>query len=374
MEGAVRLREELAMALWGKRDDMVVHEADPYNAEPPRGALAEGVLTRADAFYSRNHGPIPLVDGHTWRLTVDGLVERELSLSLAELQHRFEPRTLVATLQCAGNRRAGLIEVRDIPGEHPWGPCATSTAEWAGVALADVLTAAGVSSDALHVAFSAPDVSQSADPVQPYGSSIGVGKAFGAEVLLAWAMNRQPLPRVHGAPVRVVVPGYIGARSVKWVDRVTAQKRPSDSYFQATAYRLLPDGADTDAAGPGDGLSLGSVALNADFLRPDNDATVAAGLTEVTGYAFAGDDRGVTRVDVSIDGGHSWVQADLDEQVSPWAWRHWRTKLDLPAGDVEITARAWDTSAAAQPELPEHLWNPKGYVNNSWPHIHLTVR
>ncbi len=362
------------MGLWDKRDDMVVHEVDPYNAEPPRSALAQGVLTPADSFYSRNHGPIPLVDGHTWRLTVDGLVEHELSLSLAELQQRFEPRTLVATLQCAGNRRAGLIAVRDIPGEHPWGPGATSTAEWTGVALADVLAAAGMGSDAQHVAFAAPDVSELTDPAQPYGGSIGVRKAFGVEVLLAWAMNGQPLPPAHGAPVRVVVPGYIGARSVKWVDRVTAQRGPSDNYFQTTAYRLLPAQADPDVAGPGGGLSLGSVALNADFLRPDDDATVTAGPTEVTGYAFAGDERGIARVDVSVDGGHSWVQADLDEQVSPWAWRHWCTTLDLPVGDVEVTARAWDTSAAAQPESPEHLWNPKGYVNNSWAHIHLTVR
>ncbi len=362
------------MGLWAKRDDMVVHEADPYNAEPPRGALADGVLTPADAFYSRNHGPIPLLDASTWRLTVDGLVEHELSLSLAELQDRFEPRSLVATLQCAGNRRAGLIEVRDIPGEHPWGPCATSTAEWTGVALADVLTAAGMGSDAQHVAFSAPDVAPLADPVQPYGSSVPVRKAVSAEVLLAWAMNGQPLPPAHGAPVRVVVPGYIGARSVKWVDRVTAQREPSDSYFQATAYRLLPADAGPDAAVPGAGLSLGAVALNADFLRPDEGATLPPGLTEVTGYAFAGDDRGIARVDVSVDGGRNWVQADLDEQVSPWAWRHWRTTLDLTVGPVEVTARAWDTSAAAQPESPEHLWNPKGYVNNSWARIHVTVR
>ncbi len=107
-------------------------------------------------------------------------------------------------------------------------------------------------------------------------------------------------------------------------------------------------------------------------LRPENGAVVPAGPTEVAGYAYA-DDRGVARVDVSADGGSHWVQAHLDHQVSPWAWQHWRTTVDLPPGDVEIVARAWDTAAALQPESPEHLWNPKGYVNNSWPRVRVTV-
>ena len=115
------------------------------------------------------------------------------------------------------------------------------------------------------MAFAAPDVSLIADPPQPYGGSIGLDKAASSEVLLAWAMNGDPLPAVHGGPVRVVVPGYIGARSVKWLERVTAQRELSDNYFQATAYRLLPAGADPSAAGPGDGLSLAAVALNADY-------------------------------------------------------------------------------------------------------------
>lgn len=361
------------MAQWDKRDDMVVHGQDPYNAEPPPSALADHPLTEADTFYSRNHGPVPTLHPAAWRLHVDGLVERVLDLSLADLQTGFEQRSLVATLQCAGNRRTGLTKVRDIPGEDPWGPGATSTAQWTGVALADVLASAGLLADVRHVAFAAPDVSQLAVPAQPYGGSIGVAKATSAEVLLAWAMNGTPLPAVHGAPVRVVVPGYIGARSVKWVQRITAAREPSENYFQATAYRLLPADADPTAAGPGDGLSLGSVALNSEFLRPDDGAVVPAGPTEVTGYAFAGDDRGIARVDVSVDGGSTWVQAELDAQASPWAWRHWRSTLQLAPGPVEVVARAWDTTAASQPESPEHLWNPKGYVNNSWPRLHLTV-
>lgn len=358
---------------WGKRDDMIVHEDAPYNAEPSRSALAEAALTPVEAFYARNHGPIPDIDPQAWQLRVDGLVDHPLKVSLAELREQFPAEHLVATLQCAGNRRAGLIEVNDIPGEDPWGAGATSTARWGGARLADVLRAAGMRPEARYVAFEAPDISDLARPPQRFGGSITAKKALAGEVLLAWTMNDQPLPRVHGAPVRAVVPGYIGARSVKWVEHVTAQKQPSANFFQASAYRLLPPEADPKTARPEDGFPLGAVAVNADILRPGDSAHVAAGPVTVEGYAFAGDDRGIARVDVSADGGRSWRQADLGEELGPWAWRLWRAVLDLSEGEAELTARAWDTAAAVQPEHAEQLWNPKGYANNAWAHVHIHV-
>ncbi|GGX66864.1 sulfite oxidase [Streptomyces minutiscleroticus] len=360
--------------LWGKRDDMVVHERDPFNAEPPRTALAGRATTPTGTFYSRNHGPVPDIDPSEWRLRVDGLVERPLELSLEELRTGFEEVETVVTLQCAGNRRAGLNEVRDIPGEAPWGPGATATARFAGVRLADVLARAGLRPRAAHIAFTAPDVSRLADPPQPYGGSVPVGKALGPEVLLARAMNGAPLPRVHGAPVRVVVPGWIGARSVKWLTRVTARSEPSENYFQAVAYRVPPADADPGGAGAADGVSLGPLAVNCDILDPDDGARLPAGPTGVTGYALAGEERTVARVEVSPDGGRSWVRADLDEPAGPWAWQHWRTTLDLPAGEAEVAARAWDSAGAVTPESPALLWNPKGYANNSWARVRLTCR
>lgn len=361
------------MTLWDKRPDTIVHEIDPYNAEPPRGALAEQLLTPLDTFYSRNHGPVPVIDPRTWRLGVDGLVSDDQELSLADLRDRFEEQTLLATLQCAGNRRAGLMAARDITGQHPWGPGATSTAMWSGIWLADVLAAAGADPGAGHVAFEAPDVAGEAVPPAPYGSSIPLTKARYGGVLLAWAMNGSPLPAVHGAPLRVVVPGYIGARSVKWVERITVQREPSSNYFQASAYRLLP--ADPAPAGDGTtaGMALGAAPLSSAILQPDDGARVPEGATRVTGYAYAGDGRAVARVDVSVDGGAHWRQAGLDTQAGPWAWQHWRLSVDLEAGSTEIVARAWDTSAATQPEQPLQVWNPKGYVNTSWARAWVTV-
>ena len=356
------------MSRFGKRADLVVYEEEPFNAETGLAALVEGPLTATDAFYVRGHGAVPEIDPAAWRLRVQGAVERELELSLATLREALREREVTATLQCAGNRRAGLIAIRDIPGEAPWGPGATGTATWTGVALADVLALAGPLCDAAHVGFEGADLSAEAKPAQRFGGSIPLEKACRPEVLLAWAMNGEPLPLVHGAPLRVVVPGYIGARSVKWLERIEVRSSPWQGYFQHVVYRLVPaDGT----PGPGVGMALGLIALNSDVLSPADGDTVAAGPVEVRGYAFAGGERHVARVDVSLDGGARWSQAELLEDLGRWAWRHWRITLDLAPGEQEILVRAWDSSAATQPEDEAALWNPKGYVNNSRPRVRV---
>lgn len=353
---------------------MVVHSDDPFNAEPPRTALAEHPVTGLDAFYVRNHGPLPELDPASAVIRVEGLVDTELELSPGRLRREFSERRLVVTLQCAGNRRVGLQAVRDIPGEAPWGPGATGTAEWTGAPLSEVLAAAGLQAAARYVEFIGADVSSDADPPQPFGGSIPRRKALAGEVLLVWAMNGEPLPAVHGAPVRVIVPGYIGARSVKWLQQIVARATPSDNHFQSTAYRLLPE---DEEPGPGRGVALGAVAVNCDFLSPEDGAAVAAGPLAVDGYAFAGDDRHIVRVDVSGDGGRSWRQAELLDPASRWAWRRWRARVDLTGagpGELELVARAWDSAAGTQPADPAEVWNPKGYVNNSWARLTLRVR
>jgi sulfite oxidase len=347
---------------------MVVHEHEPFNAETGLAALAEGPVTATDAFYVRGHGAVPEIDSRAWTLRIHGLVDRELRLSLATLREALREREVTATLQCAGNRRAGLMAIRDIPGEAPWGPGATGTATWSGVALADVLALAGPRDDARHVSFEGADVSPETSPAQRFAGSIPLDKACRPEVLLAWAMNGEPLLPVHGAPLRVIVPGYIGARSVKWLESIELRSTPCAGYFQDVAYRLLPEDG---TPGPAAGMPLGLVALNADVLSPADGETVTAGAVEVRGYAFAGGERHVARVDVSTDGGASWSQAELLDDLGRWAWRHWRIALDLAPGDHEILVRAWDSSAATQPDDEAALWNPKGYVNNARPRIRV---
>lgn len=360
--------------MWDKRFDTIVHNKDPYNAEPAPSALAGDDVTPLEVFYSRNHGPIPELDEDEWRLHIDGLVTTPLTLSLTDLSIQFPTHAVYATLQCAGNRRAGFNQVREIPGEDPWGPAATSTAQWRGARLADVLTTAGVTPNPTHhVAFSAPDISELATPSQPYGGSIPMTKALSEEVLLAWGMNCQPLPRIHGGPVRLIVPGYIGARSIKWITALTVQDHPSDNYFQASAYRILPADTDPDTTQPGDGISLSSIGLNCAVLSPDDGATKPAGPLTLRGYALAGDDRTIERVEVSLDRGHSWLPADLGPQLSTWTWRLWSLSCCVTPGPLHVTVRAWDSTGSTHPESAAALWNPKGYANNSWAHLDLTV-
>jgi sulfite oxidase len=170
--------------------------------------------------------------------------------------------------------------------------------------------------------------------------------------------------------VRVVVPGYIGARSVKWIERIELRATPWDGWFQDVVYRLLEP---EQEPGPGRGLALGEVALNADVLVPGDGARLAAGPAEMRGYAFAGGERHVARVDVSADGGQTWTAAELGDDLGRWAWRLWRAELTLEAGEHELVVRAWDSAAASQPERPGPLWNPKGYVNNAWGRITVRV-
>jgi sulfite oxidase len=362
------LSDATCLSRYGKRADLIVHEQEPINAETGLAALGEGPLTATNAFYVRGHGPVPDSDCSAWRLRVHGLVERELELSLSTLREAFRERREIATLQCAGNRRAGLMAIREIPGEAPWGAGATGTAAWVGVALADVLALAHPLPDATHVGFEGADLCSQADPPERFGGSIPLDKACRPEVLLAWGMNDEPLPLVHGGPLRAIVPGYIGARSVKWLDRIEVRSTPWSGYFQHVVYRLLPEDA---TPGPGAGMPLGLIALNADVLSPADGETVAVGPLEVRGYAFAGGERHVARVDVSIDGGATWSQAELLEDLGRWAWRHWRATLTLPPGEHEILVRAWDSSAATQPEDEAALWNPKGYVNNARPRVRV---
>ena len=166
----------------------------------------------------------------------------------------------------------------------------------------------------------------------------------------------------------MVVPGYIGARSVKWLERIEVRSRPWHGYFQHVVYRLLPEDG---TAGPGDGMPLGLVALNADVLSPADGATVAAGPVEMRGYAFAGGERHVARVDVSLDAGASWTRRSCWTTSAAGPGGNGGRRSTCAPGEHEILVRAWDSSAATQPEDQAALWNPKGYVNNARPRVRV---
>ncbi|HEX4964468.1 MAG TPA: sulfite oxidase [Thermoanaerobaculia bacterium] len=359
------------MSFFDKHPDLIVRQPDPFNGGPPPGRLAGHFITSNDLFFVRNHGGVPAVDRDAYRLVIDGLVDQPLSLSLSDLR-RFPRSTVTATLQCAGNRRQEMMAEKPIPDELPWGTEAVSNAEWSGALLRDVLAAAGLRPEALHAAFTGLDDTERHGHRFNFGGSIPLDKALSGEVLLADTMNGQPLPSVHGAPLRVVVPGYIGARSVKWLSRITLQEKPSDNYFQAKAYRLFPPHFNKDNVDWERGLMLGEAPVSSVILSPQEKATVPAGKVAVRGWSLAGGNRSVFRVDVSADGGGTWTVADFVQGQGAFVWRLWEAVIDLAPGPREIVCRAWDTAAQTQPERAAQVWNFKGYANNAWHRVRVT--
>ena len=355
-----------------KRPGLVVHGDHPRNVETPPRLLGEGFVTPTDAFYVRCHGGVPEVDPGRYRLAVCGLVERPLRLTLEEV--RDLPKTEVtATLYCAGNRRAELAERKPIPGKVAWDVGAAGTARWGGVLLRDVLERAGVGGEARHAAFTGLDRDVESGTGAPFGGSVPVERAVSGQVLLAYEMNGRPLAPEHGFPLRAVVGGYVGARSVKWLAEIALQTRPSDNYYQAVEYKLFPPHVTAENADYSGGEMLGEIPLNCVILAPENGASVQ-GPVAVRGYAVAGGDRGVVRVEVSADGGRTWTGASLSEEGGPGAWRLWEAAPDLAPGRHEILARAFDSEGGAQPASVDGVWNFLGYANNAWHGVRIEVR
>ena len=223
------------------KPDLIVHSTKPLNADPPLHRLRSGFVTKVADFYIGSHGDVPALDAETHKVRVTGQVEQPLDLSVADLKARFTPKTVTAVMQCAGNRRADMQQVEKTSGD-PWVPGAIGNAEWTGIPLADVLRATGASeANHLHVAFDALDIAENHGAADaPYGVSILMPKALSGDVLLAWAMNGEPLTAEHGAPLRIVVPGYAGVRSAKWVGEIRVQDRPSEAFQQSRDYLLFP--------------------------------------------------------------------------------------------------------------------------------------
>ncbi len=351
---------------------LIVHSRTPFNAEPAPERLADSFLTATADFYVRSHGDIPELDARTHRLEVRGRVGTTLSLSVADLAERFAVHEVEAVLQCAGNRRADLQPVGPTTGD-PWGVGAIGNARWSGVRLADVLHAAGVAADAgLHVAFSCLDRCEAGGERFRYGASIPLCKALSPEVLLATGMNGALLAPEHGYPLRVVVPGYAGVRSPKWLHTVTVATEPSDNHIQQRDYRLLPPDETADPPDWSRGITIDEMPVNAAICVPAPSATLPCGPTRVAGWAMASS-RPVVRVDVSPDGGRHWRQASLRHGASSWSWTLWEIALDLPRGGHELVVRAWDSAGQTQPASPAEVWNIKGYLSAAWHRIRITA-
>jgi sulfite oxidase len=347
----------------------VVYDAAGLNV----GAIvpAEAGITPVGHFFTRSHAPPPAIDTATYRLEVDGLVERPLSLSLEALATAFVPVDEVATLVCAGLRRVEFAALGSLNGELPWGADPVSTGRWGGVRLGDVLRAAGVQAAATHVAFTGLDQVARDGAVFGFGGSIGIARALEGPAMLAWSLNGAPLPAAHGAPLRALVPGAIGARSVKWLGRITVTDRESDNYFQQRAYRMLREpvpGAPRDVR---TGTAMEAIPRNAVIVAPSAGAAVPAGALMVRGWVIGEGCAPVRMVEVRVDEG-PWRSAIVEVPAGAWAWSAWRCGVEVDAGAHRIMVRMADALGENAASL-EPVWNVKGYGNNAWSMVEVVA-
>jgi DMSO/TMAO reductase YedYZ molybdopterin-dependent catalytic subunit len=330
----------------------------------PLEALAHD-LTPVGLHYLLVHYDIPVVDAGSWRLTVDGCVGRELSLSLADLCSR-PAVTLAVTLECAGNGRA-LMSPR--PVSQPWLLEAVGTAEWTGVLLKGVLAEAGADEAAVEVLFQGLDRGVEGDLPQRYERSLPTSEALGADILLAYAMNGQPLPPQHGFPLRLIVPGWYGMTSVKWLQRISVLDAPFEGYQQTRAYRLRQ--APEEVGEPVTRMLPRSLMIPPgvpDFAT--RDRMLAPGPCTLRGRAWSGFGA-IARVEVSVDAGSSWSDARLHPQLSTTAWCSWEWGWRPQAGAYELCCRATDSAGNTQPL--ETRWNLGGYANNAVQRVPIEV-
>jgi DMSO/TMAO reductase YedYZ molybdopterin-dependent catalytic subunit len=335
--------------------NLLVRTPKPLTAETPLAGQV-GIITPTARFYVRNHFDVPRADGASWTLTVGGLVRRLCTFSLAELR-RLPSRSVIVTLECAGNGRS-LFE-SPVEGE-PWHLGAVSTAEWTGVPLVEVLDSAGVEGAAREIVFRGLDhepargAARARSAPLRFERSLSLDEAQHADVLLAYAMNGEPLSPNHGFPLRLVVPGWYAMASVKWLAEIEAIDAPFTGYFQTDRYVIEPKG---------DGASrepLAQVRVRSLITEPEAGDVVRQGEIVVRGYAWSG--RGaITRVEV--DAGHGWQVARLLDDALPHAWRRWELTTRVTAGRLTLRSRATDSSSNTQPDRSP--WNRLGYANNA---------
>ncbi|GMH31344.1 hypothetical protein Nepgr_033187 [Nepenthes gracilis] len=366
----------------------------PFNSEPPLTRLMHhGFITPVPLHYVRNHGPVPRARWDDWTVEVTGLVKRPRRFTMDQLVNEFLSREFPATLVCAGNRRKEQNMVKKTIGFN-WGAAGLSTSVWRGVPLPEVLKRCGIMNrklGALNVCFEgAEDLPGGGG--SKYGTSVKKEIAMdpSRDIILAYMQNGELLTPDHGFPVRMIIPGFIGGRMVKWLKRIVVTTQESDSYYHYKDNRVLPSGIDAELANAEawwykpeyiiNELNINSVITTPchEEILPINAWTTQRPYT-LRGYAYSGGGSKVTRVEVTMDGGETWHVCQLEHPEKPnkygkyWCWCFWSLEvevLDLLSAR-EIAVRAWDESLNTQPE--KLIWNVMGMMNNCWFRVKTNV-
>ena len=360
------LLPQYAHAAWAPTDrkkvNMILRSARPYDVEMPiDGFLTE--FTPSERFFTRSHHYEPKVDINSWRLEVAGTVMRPQKLTMEAIQ-KLPKVDMPAVLECAGNGR-GFYEP-SMPGLQ-WEYGAVGNAKWSGARLVDVLKLAGVEEKSVEVIFDGADVPVGTMP--EFIRSIPIGKAMDNDTILAYEMNGEPLPSLHGFPLRLIVPGWAGDCWVKWLTRIEVSRSQYEGFFMKTAYRhpgkAVKPGMAVDPAAMSPVTKLVAKSIIA---APLDGAEIEVGKpATIRGVAWTGGDARVNAVDLTLNGGQTWVQPNPGPYASVYAWRSWQhTFIPEDEGYLRVGVRAGDTAGGTQPMVP--AWNPSGYL---WNTVHM---
>ena len=353
------------------KDGLTVLTPRPLNAETPPHLLDDEVTPTARHFI-RNNGIVPSdLDPAKWELRIDGLVDRPMTLRIDDLRSRFEVVTHRLVIECGGNGRSGF----EPPTRgNQWTYGAVGCAEWTGVRLADVLKAAGVKSSAIYTAHEGADRHLSGVTGKlPISRGVTIAKAMDPYNLIAFGMNGGPLHPMNGAPLRLVIPGWPGSCSQKWLTRIWLRDIVHDGpKMTGSSYRVPRYPVPPGASVPEQDLEIiHAMPVKSLITRPRTGERLAGRELEVAGHAWAGDSE-VAKVDLSIDFGATWQPAQLSGPHNPHAWQRFVARMAFPqSGYFEVWARATDHAGASQPFRA--AWNPKGYLNNAMHHVSVHV-
>lgn len=326
---------------------------NPQNYGTPLDALDGEFLVPNDLFFVRNHAPVPAIDPAEWRLSVSGLVETPLELSLDDLQS-MDVRTFTSFLECSGNSRSSFEP--NASGTQ-WGNTAVGNAEWTGVQLAAILERAGVQDGAVTV------VSQGADFAE-MNHGLPIGAALSPDTMVVWEMNGEPLPPVHGGPARLLVPGWGGIASVKWLISIDVIDDVFDGQYNTESYVII-DEFETPIR------RVREMPVKSVIATPVAGAELDAGEQTIVGYAWSGY-AAITMVEVSTDGGTNWSEANIVEEAGRLSWVKFEATWDAQPGETSLYARATDGLATRQPySVP---WNAKGYQYNAIFEVPVNVK
>jgi len=367
------LADETNWVAFVAESGLTVFNDRPINAETPAHLLDDDI-TPSRLHFVRNNGVMPeAVDAASWTLTVDGEVAKAATFTIADLNSRFEVVELALQLECAGNGRAGF----NPPAQgNQWTVGAIGNARWRGVRYGDVLRAVGVKDGAVYTGHYGADTHLSGDPAKmPISRGLPIAKAMQPNTLIAFEMNGEPIPMLHGAPLRVVAPGWPGSVSQKWLTRIWVRDRVHDGEkMTGMSYRVPAHSVVPGSEVPKEDMRIiEAMPVKSVITRPQAGAAVA-GATPLgaRGHAWAGD-RAVAAVDVSIDFGATWQRARLEPPANAGAWQTWSADVAFPqAGYYELWARATDDAGTMQPMVVPG-WNPRGYLNNACHRIAVTV-